>query len=308
MKILFAATDTIAVPLLSYLAEKEMVGAVFTAPDAPGKRGKTLIPTPVKVKALELGLPVYTPQHLKKEEREMVKTLSVDTLLSFCYGKIFGPKFLALFEHTFNVHPSPLPKYRGCAPIYAAIRNMDRETAISLQEIGLAIDEGRVFASLPISLSGEETTLSLEERVSELAPEFVYNTLVNIDFITPKDQSGEASYTSFINKEDGKIDWNKSAEEIHAQVRACIPWPRAYSILGEEKLLITGVYGSVFSSFSPSLEAPGTVVAIEKGKGLKVSTGKGYLYITRVLPPMKKEMDVWAYINGNRSIIGAVLH
>ena len=83
MKILFAATDTIAVPLLSLLAEEKLVCAVFTAPDAPGKRGKTLIPTPVKVKALELGLPVYTPEHLKKEERELVKTLSVDTLLSF---------------------------------------------------------------------------------------------------------------------------------------------------------------------------------------------------------------------------------
>ena len=308
MKILYAATDTIAVPLLSLLGEKGLVGAVFTAPDAPGKRGKTLIPTPVKVKALELGIPVFTPEHLKKEEREIVKSLSVDTLLSFCYGKIFGPKFLALFEHTFNVHPSPLPKYRGCAPIYAAIKNLDKETAITLQEIGLGIDEGRVFASLPLPLNGEETTNTLEEKVSGLVPEFVLDTLLKIDSITPKEQKGEASYTSFINKEDGKIDWTRSAEEIHAQIRACVPWPRSYCSLGEEKLLITGVYGSAFSPFSPSIEAPGTVVGIEKGKGLKIATGKGYLYVTRVLPPAKKEMDAQSYVNGNRSIIGTVLH
>ena len=308
MKILYAATDTIAVPLLSLLGEKGLVGAVFTAPDAPGKRGKTLIPTPVKVKALELGLPVYTPEHLKKEERELVKSLSVDTLLSFCYGKIFGPKFLALFRHTFNVHPSPLPKYRGCAPIYASIKNLDRETAITLQEIGLGIDEGRVFASLPLSLNGDETTLTLEAKVSNLVPEFVFDALSKIETITPVEQKGEASYTSFINKEDGKIDWHKSAEEIHALVRACIPWPRAYCTLGNDKLLITGVYGSAFSPFSPSTEEPGTVVGLEKGKGLKIATGSGYLYVTRVLPPMKKEMDAASYVNGNRSIIGTVLH
>lgn len=308
MKILYAATDTIAVPLLSLLAEKGMVSAVFTAPDAPGKRGKTLIPTPIKVKALELGLPVYTPEHLRTEEREIVKSLSVDTLLSFCYGKIFGPKFLALFEHTFNVHPSPLPKYRGCAPIYGAIKNLDKETAITLQEIGLGIDEGRIFASLPVSLSGDETTLSLEERVSEMVPPFVLDTLSDIESIEPKEQSGEASYTSFIKKEDGEIDWTRSAREIHAQIRACIPWPRAYSFLGDDKLLITGVYGSAFDSFEASSEAPGTVVGLEKGKGLKIATGDGYLYVTRVLPPMKKEMDVVSYINGNRSILGAVLH
>ena len=308
MKILFAATDTIAVPLLSLLAEEKLVCAVFTAPDAPGKRGKTLIPTPVKVKALELGLPVYTPEHLNKAEREIVKSLGADTLLSFCYGKIFGPKFLSLFNNTMNVHPSPLPKYRGCAPTFAAIKNMDGKTAVTLQEIGLGIDEGRIYSSLPIDLSGDETTLSLEERVAQMVPQFVLETLKNIDTIDRVQQEGEASYTAFITKEDGRIDWKREAKEIHALVRACIPWPRAYGYLGEDKLLITGVYGTVFDSFPPSTEEPGTVVGLEKGKGLKIATGNGYLYVTRVLPPMKKEMDAASYVNGNRSIIGAVLH
>ena len=104
MKILYAATDTIAVPLLEALASRNLVRAVFTAPDAPGKRGKTLLPTPIKAKALELGLEVYTPQHLRTEERKIVRQLGADVLLSFCYGKIFGPKFLSLFKETFNVH------------------------------------------------------------------------------------------------------------------------------------------------------------------------------------------------------------
>ncbi|MGN1163584.1 MAG: methionyl-tRNA formyltransferase [Candidatus Ornithospirochaeta sp.] len=307
MRILFAATDTIAVPLLEALCEKGLVTAVFTSPDAPGKRGKTLLPTPIKVKALEKGIPVYTPEHLRTEERRLVSELGTDTLLSFCYGKIFGPKFLSLFSRTFNVHPSPLPKYRGCSPIYASILNGERNTAISLQRIAPGIDEGELYASLPVALDGTETTLSLEEKVASLVPEFVVDALERIDEITPSPQEGEASYTGFINKDDGRIDWTRSAEEIHALVRASFPWPRAFCFLGEDKLMITGVWGSGFGVFPPSCEAPGTVVALEKGKGLKVATGKGYIYLSRVLPPMKKEMDAASYVNGNRSIIGAVL-
>lgn len=308
MKILFAATDTIALPLLEALAERKLIRAVFTAPDAPGKRGKTLIPTPIKKRALELGLDVYTPSHLRTEERELVKSLDTDVLLSFCYGKIFGPKFLSLFTHTFNVHPSPLPKYRGCAPIFAAIKNCDRETAISLQEIALGIDEGRIYSSLPVTLDGTETTESLEERIASLVPGVVLPVLESIDSITPHTQEGEASYTFFIEKDAGKIDWTKSACEIHSLIRAAYPWPRAYALYGEDKLLLTGVYSSAFSPFEPSVEAPGTVCALEKGKGLKVATGEGYIYITRLLPPMKKEMDAASYVNGNRAIIGTVLH
>ena len=140
MRILYAATGEIAVPLLRALAQRGDIAAVLTAPDAPGKRGKTLIPSPVKVAALELGLDVWQPETLRKEARAHVRSLMPDALMSFCYGKIFGPMFLSLFRYTFNVHPSLLPKYRGCAPLYAAIRNLDREIGITLQEIAPGID------------------------------------------------------------------------------------------------------------------------------------------------------------------------
>lgn len=307
MQILFAATDSIAVPLLEALAAKGLVKAVFTAPDAPGKRGKNLIPTPIKVKALELGLPVYTPEHLRTEERKLVSSLGVDTLLSFCYGRIFGPKFLALFDHTFNVHPSPLPKYRGCSPIYAAIRKGERESAISIQEIALGIDEGDLFGVLPFTLDGTETNESLEGKVSQLAPGLVLEVLENLDTRDKKPQSGEASYTGFITKEDGKVNFASPCASLHAQIRACYPWPKAYCLLGEEKLILSGVWGSGFAEAEPCTEEPGTVVALVKGKGLKIATADGYLYVSKVLPPGKKEMDAASYVNGNKSIIGARL-
>lgn len=307
MRLLFASTESIAVPLLEVLNEKGMVKAVFTTPDAPKKRGKGFVPTPVKVKAEELGLPVYTPEHLNKAERAIVESLGVDALLSFSYGRIFGPKFLSLFKYTFNVHPSALPRYRGCSPIFNVIRNGERESAVSLQKIACGIDEGDIWASYPLSLDGTETTESLETVISEVVPAFVLSALESVDNIIPFKQQGEASYTGFIKKEDGLINWNESASSIHALIRACYPWPKAWCYLNGSPFIITGVYSSSFLPFEKSTEEPGTVVALDRKKGLKIATGGGYLYVTRVLPPMKKEMDAASYVNGNRSIMGSRL-
>lgn len=309
MRILYAATDHIAVPLLEALHKENLVGAVLTSPDAPGKRGKSLIPSPIKVKAMELGLEVYCPETLRTEAREYVKTLSCDTLLSFCYGKVFGPMFLSLFEHTFNVHPSALPKYRGCAPIYAAIRNIDKESAISLQSIALKVDEGDIYARLSFKMDGTETNDSLSEKVSLLAPELVLPALKKIESIVPEKQGQEnVSYQKFITKDDGRIDFSQPAKLIHAQIRATYSWPKAYCLLSDEKLILTSVFGSVFDEFEKTEgEEPGTVVALDKKKGLKIATSDCYLYVNRVLPPMKKEMDANSYVNGNRGIVGSVL-
>ncbi len=307
MKLLFAATENIAVPLLEKLAEKDIVTAVFTTPDAPKKRGKGFVPTPVKVKAEELGLPLFTPEHLMREEREIVKSLGVDSLLSFSYGRIFGPKFLSLFTHTFNVHPSPLPLYRGCSPIFNVIKNNERETAIAVQRISLSIDEGDIYGMLPIKLDGTETAESLETVISEMAPSFVLSILESVENIIPYPQRGEASYTGFIKKDDGRIDWKESASSIHALVRACYPYPKAWCIYKGAPFIITGVHSSSFLPFEPCSEEPGRVVALDKKKGLKIATGDGYLYVSRVLPPMKKEMDADAFINGAHDFIGTVL-
>ncbi len=305
MKLLFCATDSIALPLLEALHSKGIVTAVFTTPDAPKKRGSGFQPSPVKVKAMELSLPVFTPEHLNKAERELVTSLGVDSLLSFSYGKIFGPKFLSLFKHTFNVHPSALPLYRGCSPIFNVIKNREKESAITVQRIAEGIDEGEIYGALPLHLDGTETSESLENVIAEEAAGFVLSILESVDNIIPYPQRGEASYTGFIKKDDGRINWGKSASEIHALIRASYPWPKAWCLYNDAPFIITGVYSSSFLPFEESSEAPGEVVALDKKKGLKVATGDGYLYITRVLPPAKKEMDALSFVNGNKGIIGS---
>lgn len=308
MKILYAATDTIAVPLLEALNKEGLIKAVFTSPDKPGKRGKTLVPSPIKVKAMELGLDVYTPETLRTEARALVGSLGVDTLLSFCYGKIFGPKFLSMFDKTFNVHPSALPKYRGCAPIYATILNQDKESSISIQKIALGVDEGDIYAQLPFCLDGTETNASLEDKVSNLASGFVVDVLTHLDEHPAKPQSGDPSYQMFISKEDGMLDFTKDARTLHAQIRACNPWPRAFVSTTNGNLIFTGVHGSVFDEIEPTEgEKPGTVVSLDKMKGLRIATANGYLYVDKILPPMKKEMDANSFVNGNKWIIGTVL-
>ncbi len=304
MKILFAGTGSIAAPLLKSLLDRNLVSLVFTQPEKRGKRSG-LVDNPVKTLSEMYGIPFYTPESLKKAEREIVVSYSPDLLLSFNYGRIFGPKFLSLFKRTMNVHPSLLPAFRGCAPTYGVILNRMKTTGITLQEIGLEIDCGKIYSQMEFPLDGRETNESLEARVSQIVPDFVLDTIGNIDFIKTVDQNGLPSYQNFIYKEDGILNFNRSARELHAQIRAVYPWPKAVTTYAKGNLIITGVYGSVFDEFEPTNgEKGGTVVGFIKNKGLKVATGEGYLYITKVLPPMKKEMNAASFYNGAKWIIG----
>ena len=306
MKILYAATGDIAADLLQALYGKGLVKAVLTAPDAPGKRGKTLVQSPVKKLALELGLEVYQPETIRKEAREHIASYGADTLLSFCYGKIFGPKFLSIFSNTFNVHPSILPKYRGPSPVYQAIRNGDRETGVSLQKIGLGIDEGDVFSTSHLSLDGTETEESLSSVVAAAVPSLVLPVLKD-ESRKALPQQGDATYTSFVSKEDGKIDFSLSGAQIHALIRASYPWPKAYVEYKGGHLALCSVSGSAFSLDKNSEHEPGTVVSLDKKKGLKIATRDSYIYVDRLQAPSRKEMDALSFVNGNRDIISSVL-
>ena len=309
MRILFAGTQEIAVPVLEELNRHRLVSLVLTTPDAPGKRGSTLLPSPVKAKALELGLPLIQPEHLGSAARAQVSAFAPDTLVSFCYGKIFGPKFLAMFRHKFNIHPSLLPKYRGCAPLQAAILNQDRKTGISIQDIAAGIDEGDIYLAQSFELDGCETLSVLEEKVMELAPLLLSDLFSNIDVFcpTPQPEFG-ASYTEFIKKTDGRIDFTKSARDLHAQIRAYSQWPKAECMLDGSPLYLTGVSGSVFDIEECVCdEECGTVAGFEKGKGLKIATGSGYLFVTSLQLPARKNMDSQSFVNGRHDIIGKVL-
>jgi methionyl-tRNA formyltransferase len=304
VKILFAGTPEIAVPTLRALAEHFSVGVVLTSPDKPQKRSSALLPTPVKAEALSLGLPVLQFEHLRTEERNIVATYGCDTLVCFAYGNFFGPKFLGLFSLALNVHPSLLPQLRGPSPIQGAILDGLSETGISIQKLASEMDAGDIAEAVHIPLCGDETTLTLTEKVAALAPSFVVHALSSPLSFTP--QRGEPTYCKLIGKEDGVVDWKRSAKEISSQVRGLYPWPKATTTYLGGTLFLCGVDRDV-STPVPEGFVPGQVVGKDKQKGLGIATGNGVLWVTRLQKAMKKEMDALSFINGEKGILSSLL-
>lgn len=311
MRILFAGSPRIALPALEVAAaEAELVG-VLTNPASASGRGLSRSATPVAEAATRLGLPVLCFDHLGAEARAAAAALKADLLVSFAYGRVFGPKFLALFpEGGINIHPSLLPKYRGPTPIPAAILARDKATGVSVQRLAAELDSGDVLASAELPLSGRETTESLEERAAALGAELLSRVLAAIaaDAAIARPQEGEPSFCPLLKKDDGLLDFGLGAEELDARVRAFYPWPVAYSYLKGLRLNILESFPYPGESW-PGREgaAPGTIVALDKARGLMVQSGDGLLALRRLQLQNKKALPYREFANGLRDVSGAVL-
>ena len=314
MRILFAASPAIAVPCLRALSEMEREGrevvlaGLLTNPDRARRHGH---PEPTDVSAAldairtenALGaVPQLKPEKLNAQLREDVAALAPDLLVSFAYGRIFGPRFLALFPlGGINIHPSLLPKYRGAAPIPGAILAGETETGICIQTLKLEMDAGDILALERIGLSGRETTTSLTQTVSEKAAALLKKLLGDFDLARAYPQQGEASYCTTIKKEDGIIDWAKSAVEIDARIRAYTPWPLSFTALGKDTLFILEAEPL---PATPAAVPPGTVLGTDKEKGILIQTGDCILAASRLQWQAKKALDWKAFCNGARGFIG----
>lgn len=308
LNVLFAGTPEMAVPSLEAVATQYPVVGVLTAPDQEVGRGRKLQPSPVKQKALQLGLPVLTPEKLDLAVREQVKTLSPDILVVVAYGKIFGPRFLGLFpKGGINLHPSLLPKYRGPSPIPEAILRGDAETGITIQKIAIQMDAGPILLQEVIPLQGTETTASLTEFCAKRGAELLVQVLKMIETgmvkEVPQDES-QASYCKLITKEDGKIHWSSPAVQIERMVRAFNPWPTAWTLYRGEVLKI--LLSSVFHPTSRG-GREGKVIGVDKKKGILVQTGEGILAIQKLQLQSRKALDFVSFLNGERDFIGSIL-
>ena len=317
IKVLFAGSpDAARITLEGLIASQEacgfkIVGVLSNPPSAKG-RHKDLIPTPVAGFAAEKGIPVFTPEHLDGASRDAISPLAADLLVSFAYGHIFGPKFLSLFPMGgINLHPSLLPKYRGCTPVPAAILNRDKETAVTVQTLSLKMDEGDILAQTLVNLNGTETTESLlnysAEEGARLICELIKETskLGKLPDGTP--QRGEASYTGIISKEDGRINWMESAEVIAAKIRAYYPEPGCWCMENGQPLRIleAGIYSGELEM--PQSSAAGTVLAFSKADGILIKTGEGILAVKKLQRQGKNAMDYKSFMNGARNFTGTVL-
>jgi methionyl-tRNA formyltransferase len=303
MTILFAGTPDIAVPCLTALAGRHTV-EVLTNPDAPSGRGASLAAPPVKVRALELGLRVHQPARLDAEARAPLEG-RFDLLVSFAYGRIFGPKFLGLFRWGgLNVHPSLLPRWRGPSPLAAAILARDAATGISVQKLALEMDSGDIVTAAERALDGTETTGDLTAWAASAAPDLLLSA---VDLAAdgaagiPQDHS-QATYCHLIAKDEARLDWSLPATVLDARVRAYDPWPGAFTSWNGQRLSLRK--SSVAGAGS---DIPGTVVSVDKSNGILVQTGGGLLAVRELQLPGRKSLDFRNFLNGNPALIGSRL-
>jgi methionyl-tRNA formyltransferase len=318
MRILFAGSDDIALSALSALIEGGKLVGVLTNPDSPRGRGREEYPTEVAALAARMGpgLPVLKPQKLDAALREEVAALAPDLLAVFAYGKIFGPKFLSLFPSGgVNVHPSLLPRWRGCSPINAAILARDEATGVCVQRLAQKMDCGDILARRIVPLSGRETAESLSADCSLIGAELLAEVLADIEagceIGEPQDEAG-ASYCGIIKKEDGRIDWNSDAKSIDARIRAFTPWPEAFTYFNETRLALLGaepLEGADATAYPESGRAePGKVLSLDRKRGILVQTGEGILAVTRLQLEKKKPLPFKDFLNGARDFLGSTLH
>lgn len=309
MKIVFMGTPDFAVPTLEALIRGgHEVQAVVTQPDKPKGRGKAVLMTPVKEKALEHQIPVYQPVRIKKDDEffEVLKELNPDAIVVTAFGQILPERILNLPKYgCFNVHASLLPKYRGAAPIQWAVINGDKESGVTTMLMDIGMDTGDMLEKIVVTLDPKETGGSLFERLSEAGGELILSTLEkaeNGSLVRTKQPEEGVTYAGMLDKALGKIDWTKSAEEIERLIRGLNPWPSAYTSYEGKTVKLWDA--DVVSEETG--EPAGTIVHVTK-HGFQVQTGNGLLQINELQLEGKKRMDTASFLRGYPVAEGTIL-
>ncbi len=308
MRVLFAGAPSFAVPALVSVAERFEVRGVLTAPDRPAGRGRRMTPTPVRQEADRLGLPVIAPGRLDEAATQELAGLHAEVLAVAAYGVIFTQRFLRLFARgAVNVHPSLLPRYRGAAPIPAAILAGDGETGVTIQRVVRRLDSGPILARRVHSLDGTETTGRLTEALAETGAELLVEALTGMQrgTVTEEAQVEErATYCAKVTAADGRIDWSShDAAVIERMVRAYDPWPRAHCRLGERRVNLLAARPS---AGLPAGE-PGRIARVDGLHGILVHTARGTLGVTELQLEGRRAMDWKSFANGYGGLAGVRL-
>ena len=286
---------------------------VVTQPDRRAGRGRALRPPPVKAVAADAGIPVLQPDRLREPEATAaLAAFAPDLQVIVAYGQILRPEVLAIPQHgTLNVHASLLPRWRGAAPVAAAIRAGDRESGVTIMLVDEGEDSGDMLTRQAEPIRDIDDAGSLGDRLSELGASLLLETIPRwlAGEVTPEIQDPElVTRARRMKKEDGIIDWARSAEEIWRQVRALSPWPGATTTLGDSGIRVWRAElaeGDGSGSPEDSEVRAGTVV--DCGDSMGVQTGDGILRILRVQRAGKRAMDMSAFARGERALLGMQL-
>ena len=299
MKIVFMGTPDLAVSVLDAIVRsRHEVVAVVTREDKPKGRGKEVAMPPVKIYAMEHGIPVFQPERIKDADAvEKLRTYGADLFVVAAYGQILSGEILRIPPRgCINVHTSLLPKYRGSAPIQWAIIEGETQTGVTIMQMDEGMDTGDILMTSTVPISPEETGGSLHDKLAEAGAALIVDALDAIEAgkVSPIPQDEElATYAKMLNKKMGYIRFDKSAEEIARLIRGLDPWPGTYTTWNGKNLKILQAKAFV----EKSDEEPGTVLRTD-GTAIFVACAKGVLKITEVQLEGRKRMQVKDFLLG----------
>lgn len=297
MKIVFFGTPEFAVTTFESLAKNKDIEilAVITQPDKKVGRKQILESSPIKISAQQLNLPVIQPRN-KLELTNALKKFKVDFFVVIAFGMILPKEILDMPKYgAINVHASLLPKYRGASPIQESLLNGDTETGISIIKIDEKLDHGKIYLLRRLTIEENDNTETLSSKLAKLSAEILPLVLEdignnNLPGIAQKDE--KASFCRKIRKEDGKINWGKSAEDIKNMVRAYTKWPSAYTFFKDKKVKILSA-----KSEQTKTTQEKEIFFIENNK-LKISTKDGNLLPEKLQMEGKNPVSAQEFING----------
>jgi len=297
VSLIFFGTPDFAVPSLRALISEEDIALVVTQPDKLKGRGHILSSPPVKELALAHGIKVLQPPKIRDEEfYKVVKMIAPEFIIVVAYGKILPEEVLELpLYGCINVHGSLLPKYRGAAPVQWALINGERITGVTTMLMDAGIDTGDILERAEVEILDGDNYETLSGKLAGLGGKTLVGTLKGIrsGLVRPSPQTGDATYAPPLSKEDGRINWSRSAQELLRFVKGVSPWPSAFSYLNGELIKIIKV---------KPLAGNGVSGRIEKASGgqLVVGTGKGLLLVEELQPGGRRIMPAGAFLSGRR--------
>ncbi len=294
LKVIFMGTPDFAVPVLQKLIENTNVVLVVTQPDKSVGRKQVLTKTPVKVEAEKAGIPVFQPIKIR-EDFDVVLNTEADIIITCAYGQII-PKAILDYPSLgcINVHASLLPKYRGGAPIHKCLLNGDEKTGITIMYMDEAMDSGDIIAQREYKILENDNVGTLHEKLSQIGADLLIETLPSIINGTNeriKQNISEVTYAYNIKREEEKLDFSKTGREILNKVRGLNPWPIANFLLDGNEMKV------LEATFEEGTNKEVGKFVLDK-KRLGVTCQDGIIYLERVKPFGKKEMDIKDYLNG----------
>ncbi len=292
MRIAFLGSPDFAVPALNTLAKHHEVAAVYCQPPRPAHRGQALTKCAVHQEAEALGLPVRTPATIRRnpEEHARFASLGLDAAIVVAYGLILPREMLqAPRLGCLNIHGSLLPRWRGAAPIHAAILAGDSETGITIMQMDEGLDTGAMLATAAVPIGPRATTPELFDQLSRIGAELVVETLQNPPPAIPQPTQG-VTYAAKFTRADGKLDFTRPAAELDRRVRALTPWPGTFATLAGDTLKILTAEPA---ETRPTAE-PGQILSPD----FTVACGEGALRMLRVQRPGRPAVEASAFLRG----------